>query len=80
MNWTVVARPQVQTDILAAALWYDSHSAGLGGKFVGEIIETLDSLERSPLLSSRKHPSKNIRWRYPKSCPYRVVYEVINAL
>ncbi len=44
---------------------------------MGEIIETLDSLERSPLLSSRKHPSKNIRWLYPKSFPYRVVYEVI---
>jgi mRNA-degrading endonuclease RelE of RelBE toxin-antitoxin system len=23
------------------------------------------------------HPTKNIRWRYPKRFPYRVIYEVI---
>jgi mRNA-degrading endonuclease RelE of RelBE toxin-antitoxin system len=36
-----------------------------------------DALESNPLLNCRQHPSKNIRWRYPKRFPYRVIYEVI---
>jgi mRNA-degrading endonuclease RelE of RelBE toxin-antitoxin system len=28
------------------------------------------------LLHCRRHPYKNIRWRYPKSFPYRIIYEV----
>jgi toxin ParE1/3/4 len=31
------------------------------------------------LLNSRRHPRKNIRWRYPERFPYRVIYEVIEA-
>ena len=31
----------------------------------------------NPLLSCRRHPRKNIRWRYPKSFPYRIIYEVL---
>jgi mRNA-degrading endonuclease RelE of RelBE toxin-antitoxin system len=38
-----------------------------------------DALAENPLLNSRRHPRKNIRWRYPDRFPYRVIYEVIEA-
>ncbi len=77
MKWQVVARPQAEDDILDAAQWYDSKQAGLGNNFVEEVLAVLDALAINPLLHCRQHPTKNIRWRYPKRFPYRVIYEVI---
>lgn len=31
------------------------------------------------MLNCRRHPTKNIRWRYPERFPYRVIYEVLEA-
>jgi hypothetical protein len=36
-------------------------------------------LAENPLLNSRRHPRRNIRWRYPDRFPYRVIYEVSEA-
>ncbi len=77
MNWQVVARPQAEDDVLEAADWYDSQRAGLGDEFVEEILTVFDALAVNPLLHCRRHPTKNIRWRYPKRFPYRVIYEVM---
>ncbi|NOS71521.1 MAG: type II toxin-antitoxin system RelE/ParE family toxin [Verrucomicrobia bacterium] len=35
------------------------------------------ALAENALLYSRRHPRKNIRWRYPEHFPYRVIYEVL---
>ena len=77
MTWQVVSRPEVETEVIEIAAWYDSRSEGLGDRFVGEFLALLDELAINPLAYCRRHPHKNIRWRYPKSFPYRVIYEVI---
>lgn len=77
MNWRVVARPQVENDVVETADWYDSQRAGLGAEFIEEVLSVFDALEINPLLNCRRHPTKNIRWRYPNRFPYRVIYEVI---
>ena len=77
MNWKVVARPQAEDDIIEAADWYDSQRAGLGDEFIEEVLAVFDALEINPLLNCRRHPIKNIRWRFPERFPYRVIYEVI---
>jgi mRNA-degrading endonuclease RelE of RelBE toxin-antitoxin system len=77
MKWKVVARPEGENDVLEAANWYDSQRAGLGDEFVEEVLAVFDALEVNPLLHCRRHPTKNIRWRYPERFPYRVIYEVI---
>ena len=77
MNWQVFSRPEAENDVLEIATWYDRRSAGLGDGFVEEYLSVLDELALNPLLHCRRHPKKNIRWRYPKSFPHRVVYEVI---
>ena len=77
MTWQVLSRPEVTTDVLEIADWYDSRDQGLGDRFIDEFLAVLDALAKNPLLHSRRHPRKNIRWRYPKSFPYRVVYQVV---
>jgi toxin ParE1/3/4 len=77
MNWRVVVRPDAEDDVVEAASWYENRGEGLGVRFSEEVIAVFDALAISPLLHCRRHPSKNIRWRYPESFPYRVIYEVI---
>jgi hypothetical protein len=76
MNWRVVIRPEFEQDVAEAAIWYESRQTGLGVEFVEEVIRVWDALAENPLLNSRRHPRKNIRWRYPDRFPYRVIYEV----
>jgi mRNA-degrading endonuclease RelE of RelBE toxin-antitoxin system len=66
-----------KTTIIEAADWYDTQRIGLGDDFVEDLLRVFDALENNPLLNCRQHLSKNIRWRYPKRFPYRVIYEVI---
>ena len=77
MKWEVVARPQAEDDVIEAANWYDTQRPGLGDEFIDEVQAVFDALEINPLLNCRRHPTKNIRWRYPKRFPYRVIYEAI---
>lgn len=79
MNWRVVIRPEVEQDVAEAANWYEARQPGLGAEFVEEVIRVWDVLEDNPLLNCRRHPTKDIRWRYPDRFPYRVIYEVLEA-
>jgi hypothetical protein len=69
MSWRVAVRSDVEQDVAEAAAWYESQQEGLGGKFREEVIQVLDALAVNPLLQSRRHPRKNIRWRYPEHFP-----------
>jgi len=77
MNWRVVVRPEAREDVVEAAAWYDTRGEGLGDEFVEAVLGVFDELEQNPLLECRRDPIKNVRWRYPKRFPYRVIYEVI---
>lgn len=77
MSWRVVVRPEAEEDVVEAANSYDSRSEGLGAEFTDEVVRVFDALADNPFLNSRRHPRKNIRWRYPDRFPYRVIYEII---
>ncbi|WP_157772404.1 type II toxin-antitoxin system RelE/ParE family toxin [Lacunisphaera limnophila] len=68
--------PRVEDDVLQAAAWYESKRPGLGDALIDELIAVWRSLGENPLLGARKHPSRNLRWRFPERFPYRVLYEV----
>jgi toxin ParE1/3/4 len=77
MTWKIVFRPEVEDDVAEAADWYENREPGLGTRFVSDVIAVWNSLAANPHLNSRRHRSKDIRWRYPDHFPYRVVYEVM---
>jgi toxin ParE1/3/4 len=79
VSWTVEFRPEVEHDIGEAAAWYEARRPGLGAEFVEEVVRVWHALAENPLLNSRRHPSKDIRWRYPERSPYRIIYEVREA-
>jgi mRNA-degrading endonuclease RelE of RelBE toxin-antitoxin system len=76
MSWQLEFAPEVEQDIAVAADWYETRQSGLGAQFVEEVIRTWEALTDNPLLSCRRHSSKNIRWRYLDRFPYRIIYEV----
>ena len=77
MTWQVFSRPEAANDVIEIANWYDTRAEGLGDRFINEFLVVIDALTRNALLHSRRHPRKNIRWRYPRSFPYRIIYEVV---
>ena len=79
MKWRVEFRPEVEQDVADAATWYEARQPALGAEFVEEVSRVWDALAQNPLLNSRRHPIKNIRWRYPERFPYRIIYEVTES-
>ncbi len=79
MTWRVVFRPEVETDMAEAAAWYDARQPGLGLRFAEAVFEVWDTLTENPRLNTRRHPTKDLRWRYPEHFPYRVIYEIDEA-
>lgn len=77
--WKVEFSAEVEADVTAAADWYEQKRTGLGREFVEELIKVWRSLALNPMLGARKHPTKNLRWRYPERFPYRVIYETDEA-
>jgi toxin ParE1/3/4 len=65
MKWQVFSRPEAETEVIQIAAWYDSRMEGLGDRFVDELLAVLDQLTINPFLHC-----------YPRSFPYRVIYEV----
>jgi plasmid stabilization system protein ParE len=79
MSWTLVFRPEFRDDAAEAVDWYESRSPGLGAAFIDELVRVLEQIEENPLYRSRRHASKNIRWRFTDRFPYKVVYEIIET-
>ncbi|HEY8993885.1 MAG TPA: type II toxin-antitoxin system RelE/ParE family toxin [Lacunisphaera sp.] len=74
--WRVVFSFRVRDDVADAAIWYEGKQIDLGRAFIDEIVQVWRELAENPHLAARKHPSKNLRWRYPHRFPYRIIYEV----
>jgi len=73
MSFQVLLRPEAEADIGDAATWYEEQTTGLGREFVESIFYAVDALSAIPLLTSRRHRRRNIRWVYPDRFPYRII-------
>jgi plasmid stabilization system protein ParE len=74
--WHVMFSFRVRDDVDSAETWYEEKQAGLGRAFIDEVVQVWKGLADNPHLAARKHPAKNLRWRYPERFPYRIIYEV----
>jgi plasmid stabilization system protein ParE len=76
MSYRLDARPEVSTDILEAADWYESRQPGLGADLVREVRQTIRSLRVNPLLYRIRHARYRVRWVLLHRFPYRIVFVV----
>jgi mRNA-degrading endonuclease RelE of RelBE toxin-antitoxin system len=76
VNWKVVVLPEFYFDLEEAGVWYEQKLQGLGTRFAGEVLDVWADLAVNPLLSCKKDPRRNIRWRYLAKFPYKIVYSV----
>jgi len=49
MTYTVRLREEAEVDLEEAASWYESQRSGLGHDFLDAVLQTLGSIEQSPL-------------------------------
>jgi len=73
----LIVTPTSEEDILAAALWYEGRSAGLGLGFIHATDEALASAVRSPLRYPAVH--KGVRRALMRRFPYAVYFVVDDA-
>ena len=62
MSYRLKARPEVLSDILEAADWYERQQLGLGADLVREIRQSIRSLRVNPLLYRIRHTRYRVRW------------------
>ena len=55
MSYQLRVRPQVESDIEAAALWYEERQPGLGAEFVHEVRQAMTLLTLNPLIYPIRH-------------------------
>jgi plasmid stabilization system protein ParE len=48
MTYQLRLRPQVESDIEETALWYEERQAGLGGAFIWEVRQAINTLKSNP--------------------------------
>jgi plasmid stabilization system protein ParE len=76
MSYELRVRPQVESDIDAAAQWYEGQQPGLGREFVAAIREAMKRLTVNPLLYPTRHRHYPLRWMFSNRFPYRIVFLV----
>jgi hypothetical protein len=75
---TVQLHPEADTELHAAARWYEDRVLGLGDRFLVETIEALVAIEQHPRRFARAsyRTSREIRRRMLSHFPYLMIYEV----
>jgi len=72
----LVVRPEVDSDLHQAEVWYNQQEPGLGQKFLKAFLETIDRILQNPYLYRVRYSRRQVRWAYTRRFPYRVVFSV----
>ena len=72
MSFTVHIRPEAETDLEEAALWYEKQCPGLGDEFLDEVQDILKILSENPYLYAVVH--KNARRALIRRFPFGLYY------
>ncbi|WP_346983391.1 type II toxin-antitoxin system RelE/ParE family toxin [Chryseobacterium sp. POE27] len=67
--------PNAETDLLEAALWYESQQPGLGEKFAQRVESYFFRIQNNPLHFPLK--KGNLREAYIQKFPYVIIYQII---
>ena len=71
---TITLRPEAESDLEGAALWYEGQRQGLGGEFLDEVTRILEILNEKPRLYPQVH--KNLHRAMLRRFPFGIFYHV----
>jgi len=74
MSYRVILKEEADGDVYNSYNWYESHQIGLGDKFLDEIEEYIEVLEKTPQIYQIR--KKNRRYCPLNRFPYIIVYEI----
>jgi len=72
-------RPEAESDIEGAAVWYEKQREGLGTHFLDEVLGTCETISENPNLCPvvHRHTQRAIMHRFPFGIYYRIEDELI---
>lgn len=74
MSRRLIVRPEAETDITEAALWYEERAAGLGLELVDAVGAAVRRAVESPLIFPLLRRSPEVRRVLTRRFPYRVFF------
>lgn len=82
MTRHLVVRPEAESDLSDAALWYDVREAGLGLELISEVHSAITRALKSPESFTRVRGNPTVRRVLTRRFPYRVFFigELANAI
>jgi plasmid stabilization system protein ParE len=72
MKYSIIIRPEAETDLAEAFLWYEDKRRGLGHDFLLQVEAGLKFIERSPEIHNAGY--KGTRTHLIKRFPYKIIY------
>jgi toxin ParE1/3/4 len=73
-SFRVIVRPEAETDITDAAIWYEQQHAGLGGEFLDEIGAALESAAENPFRFPCFRRKPEVRRVLTRRFPFRAFF------
>ena len=68
MSYTIQIRPDAETDIEEAALWYEEQQQGLGSRYLNEVAAAVQRIAAIPTLYPVVH--RNLRRSLLRKFPF----------
>ena len=79
MSYEIHFRPEAESDIEDAAVWYEKQREGLGYDFLDEVLTTCETISENPILYPviHRHTRRAVIHRFPFGIYYRIEEEII---
>ena len=74
MNYRVHIRPEAETDIKEAAIWYEKQQKSLGNDFLDEVQSTFEIISNNPHLYVEIH--RQVRRALIHRFPFAIYYRI----
>lgn len=76
MNRQLIVRPEAETDLADAAVWYESREPGFGLELVSEVLSAISRALKNPESFTRVRQNPMVRRVLTRRFPYRVFFIV----
>lgn len=79
MSFRVYIRPEAETDIEEAALWYEEQRQGLGQEFLDEVLGLCKTISENPAMYPvvHRHTRRALIRRFPFGVYFRIEGEQV---